>query len=149
MDAMQRALLPTVAVCAALVLASCERTPEPAAPPRSERIFSVEQVTLGARLYQQHCAQCHGPNAQGHPDWQTAGVVAAPPLDSTGNAIKRSRASLLAVIRDGAVRNGAPVMPAWKGRLSDGDIEAVISWFQALWPPEVYDTWRKTAARGT
>jgi mono/diheme cytochrome c family protein len=39
------------------------------------------------------------------------------------------------------------VMPAWKGRLSDADIEAVMTWFQtALWPPDVYSQWRRTSA---
>ncbi len=125
------------------LLAACERrTP---APVPGERLFSVEKVMQGARLYQQHCAQCHGPEAQGHPDWQTPGVVAAPPLDASGNAHRRAPAELAAVIRDGAARNGVPVMPGWKGRLSDGEVEAVIAWFQALWPPEVYEQWRRTA----
>jgi mono/diheme cytochrome c family protein len=34
-------------------------------------------------------------------------------------------------------------MPAWKGRLSDREIEDIITWYQALWPPEVYERWRK------
>lgn len=40
-------------------------------------------------------------------------------------------------------------MPAWKGRLSDRDIEDVIAWFQALWPLDVYDRWRKANAPPT
>jgi mono/diheme cytochrome c family protein len=46
-------------------------------------------------------------------------------------------------------RNGEPVMPAWKGRLSDREIEDIISWYQALWPPEVYERWRKANAAET
>jgi mono/diheme cytochrome c family protein len=34
-------------------------------------------------------------------------------------------------------------MPAFRGRLSERDVQDVITWFQSLWPPEVYDTWNK------
>jgi len=79
------------------------------------------------------------------PFWLTAAqVVAAPPLNGTGTDWKRTRAQLVAVIKNGAKRKGEPVMPGWNGRLSDQEIDDIISWFQALWPPEVYATWRKT-----
>ena len=32
-------------------------------------------------------------------------------------------------------------MPAWGGKLSDQDIDAVIAWFQSLWPDAVYGEW--------
>ena len=32
-------------------------------------------------------------------------------------------------------------MPAWKDKLSDNDIEAVIAWIQARWPEDVYKSW--------
>ena len=32
-------------------------------------------------------------------------------------------------------------MPAWKGKFSEDDIEAVIAWFQSRWPEEVYQSW--------
>jgi len=41
------------------------------------------------------------------------------------------------------------VMPAWKDRLSESEINDLIVWFQSLWPPEVYGQWqaRNAAAR--
>jgi mono/diheme cytochrome c family protein len=54
---------------------------------------------------------------------------------------------MIATIQNGAKRNGAPVMPAWKGRLSDQDIEDIMAWFQALWPADVYERWRKANAQ--
>lgn len=110
---------------------------------------SLGSLNHGAQLFQENCAQCHGPEAQGHPDWQTPGVVAAPPLNGTGNDWKRSRAELIAIIRDGAKRNGEPTMPAWKGRLSDADIDDIIAWFQALWPPDVYLRWQRVHTANT
>lgn len=139
---------------ACLSLGSCSRedaTPPAAAPaPRSTVLPAVDPtpslaaLNRGARLFQEHCAQCHGPEGQGHPDWQTPGIVAAPPLNGTGNDWKRSRAELAAAIAAGVTRNGAVVMPGWKGRLDEGEINDLIAWFQALWPPEVYSRWQRT-----
>jgi mono/diheme cytochrome c family protein len=130
------------------LLAACSReaaTPAgtASAPAMPERAVTMEVMMQGAGLYQEHCAQCHGPDAQGHPDWQNPEVAAAPPLNGTGNEWKRSRAELVAVIRNGLTRNKEPVMPGWGNRLSDSDIDALITWFQALWPNEVYDKWQK------
>jgi mono/diheme cytochrome c family protein len=141
-----------------LFLAACSREEEPAAPSRpagaeaagaaagGEATVSLDAMLRGARLYQEHCAQCHGPEAQGHPDWQNPQVVAAPPLDGTGPVWKRSKRELIAIIRNGAKRGNQPVMPGWQGRLSDQEIEDIIAWFQALWPAEVYERWRKANA---
>lgn len=111
--------------------------------PGIESVPSLAQLERGARLFQEHCAQCHGPDAQGHPDWQTTGVVAAPPLNGTGNAWRRSRAELVQVILQGAARDGVPVMPAWQGRVSAEEVDDLIAWFQALWPAEVYARWKE------
>lgn len=130
-----------------LALAACEKKSQPApipATPPVQAPVSLTALDRGARLFEQHCAQCHGPEAQGHPDWQTPGVVAAPPLNGTGNDWRRTRAQLVAAIKDGATRNGRPAMPAWGGRLRDQEIEDIIHWFQALWPADVYATWLKT-----
>ena len=112
-----------------------------------ERLPSFERLTRGARLYQEHCAQCHGPEAQGYPDWRNPLAVAAPPLNGSGNEWKRNKRELIAMINMDASRKGVPAMPAWKGRLSDQDIEDIVAWFQALWPTEVYQCWRETDAR--
>jgi mono/diheme cytochrome c family protein len=116
------------------------------APLGSDRPLSVESVMRGARLYQEHCALCHGPEAQGHPDWENPQVAAAPPLNGAGNEWKRKKSDLIAIIKDGAKRNNEPVMPALGGRLSDQEIEDIVAWFQALWPMDVYDRWLKVNA---
>lgn len=137
-------------VVAALFAVACGKK-EPEAPPVKDqaRLFSTESLFRGVRLYQEHCAQCHGPEAQGHPDWQNPQVVAAPPLNGSGNEWKRRKQDMIAIIRNGATRHGEPVMPAWKGRLSDQDIEDIIAWYQALWPAEVYQRWRESEGRTT
>lgn len=145
---------PALLWLALVTVCACQKkeapSPAPTTAPALEAPASLAGLSRGARLFEEQCAQCHGPEAQGHPDWQTPGVVAAPPLNGTGNDWKRTRAQLVAVINNGAKRNGQPVMPAWNGRLTDAEIDDLISWFQALWPPEVYAAWRKTnpAPRG-
>jgi mono/diheme cytochrome c family protein len=125
-------------------------TPAPAAPGPD---FSVESLTRGAALYREHCLQCHGPEGEGHPDWQTptdGTFTAAPPLNGTGNDWKRPKGDMVAIIKNGVAKNGVPAMPGYKERLNEQEIEAVITWFQVLWPPDVYDRWLKAniAERG-
>ncbi len=143
-----------VAVAVLLVGACSKKEPEtPSAKDAAsaiqvERPFSTESLIRGVRLYQANCSECHGPEAQGHPDWQNPQLVAAPPLDGTGNAWKRNKQDLIAVIKNGTSRHGESVMPAWKGRLSDQDIEDIIAWFQAQWPSDLYVRWRKDNTSG-
>jgi mono/diheme cytochrome c family protein len=140
-------------LCLALMLAACSKEKPPAAtdPLSVDDAATLSSLNRGARLFQEHCAQCHGPEAQGHPDWETPGVIAAaPPLNGSGNDWKRTRAQLITSIKNGAKRDGLAVMPAWKDRLSDAEIDEIVTWFQALWPADVYAKWRRTngAPRG-
>lgn len=135
-------------VLVALLIGACgKEKPETSIATESgsthDRRFSSESLMRGARLYQQHCAQCHGPEAQGHPDWRDPKLVVAPPLNGTGNEWKRQKQDIFAVIKNGAKRGGIPVMPGWNGRLSDREIEDIIIWYQALWPADVYERWLK------
>ncbi len=144
-------------VAALLLLAACSKEGDKAAAPApgiAMRQFDSASITRGARLFEEHCVICHGPQAQGHPDWQTPSdgiFAAAPPLNGTGNDWKRSRAMLAATIQNGVRRKSdkADIMPAWKGRLSERDVEDVLNWLQSLWPAEVYDAWTKTQAAAT
>lgn len=144
-----------VLVACVLCAVGCSRqdasppAPSTATPAATESSSPLATLERGARLYQENCALCHGPEAQGHPDWQTPGVVAAPPLNGTGNEWKRSRAEMIAVIQNGVKRNGVPVMPGWKDRLSEAEIADVVAWFQALWSPDVYAKWQRARAGGS
>jgi mono/diheme cytochrome c family protein len=131
-----------------VLLAACSKEPAPAVPAVSMRNFEPASVARGAALFEQNCAQCHGPQAQGHPDWQTPSsgeFSAAPPLNGSGNDWKRTRAELAATVRNGVRRktDKVDVMPSWKGRLSDRDIEDMVNWMQSLWPAEVYEAWTR------
>ncbi len=149
-----------VIAAAAISVVACKREVTRPAPrltgqdsvSTQTRNFSSGQIDLGGRLFQANCAPCHGAQAQGHPGWQMPGggpfTAAAPPLNGTGNVRKRSRAQLIDTIEHGAyLPDGAPVMPAWKQRLSSAEIRDIVAWFQSLWPPKVYRSWARTQNR--
>ncbi len=100
-------------------------------------------IRLGGEVYRRHCAGCHGPQAQGDPAWRhrsADGFYPPPPLDGSGHAWHHPTAVLKDVIRNGSPP-GRGKMPAWRGKLDEGEITAVIAWFQSLWPDEVYAAW--------
>lgn len=82
-----------------------------------------QAVAQGMALYDQHCTACHGANG-GAGDRAPAIVSAA-----TSMRGQRSDAQLMAI-----VKNGIPgsAMPAWGGRMSDGDIAALGAFIHAL-----------------
>ena len=107
------------------------------------------QLARGAQLFQQHCATCHGQRAQGALAWQRPaadGKYPPPPLDGSAHAWHHPHAWLKQTIRNGTVSQGGN-MPAWGSTLSDNDIDAVIAWFQSLWPEEIYREWARNDQR--
>lgn len=107
-------------------------------------------LSLGQAVFQQHCSGCHGAQAQGDPNWRKRkpdGKYPPPPLNGSGHAWHHSRAMLHEMIRTGS-RPGEGDMPAWQGKLTGDEIDAVISWFQSLWPDQVYAAWYEMQERG-
>ena len=84
-----------------------------------------------------------GPIRKRKPD----GKYPPPPLNGSGHAWHHSRAMLHEMIRTGS-RPGEGDMPAWQGKLTGDEIDAVISWFQSLWPDQVYAEWYEMQERG-
>ena len=82
---------------------------------------------LGARVYAQRCALCHGPAGKG--DGPAAAGLNPKPRNHTDGAYMNSRTDeqLLAVIR-----NGKGGMPAWGKILSDEEIHAVLKHVRSL-----------------
>ncbi len=133
-----------------LSLAACSEaeSPNPSAAGPSSAPPPVSLET-GERLFRQHCATCHGENAQGDPNWRKRrpdGSFPPPPLNGTGHAWHHSMDVLKATIRDGTGRLGG-TMPAWGDKLSETEIEAIIRWFQSKWPPEIYARWQELDRR--
>lgn len=119
--------------------------PGRAAPAPSPRLTPLDhdQVARGRQVYLRHCAACHGPNAEGAPDWQkpdARGNLPPPPHGDHGHTWRHPDAQLAEIIRRGFRDpfNETPelTMPAFEGHLGDEEIAAVIAYFKSLWSPE-------------
>ncbi len=147
-------------VITGLLLTACSDNPDPnvlpTTTPDSQRAVKT-QVTQpsiarkrdfakdmrGRKLFTQNCAVCHGAEAQGAPQWSTPGAdgkYPPPPLNGTAHTWHHPTPALKRTIREGTIAIGGK-MPPWGDKLSDEDMEAIIGWFQSLWPDEIYDAW--------
>lgn len=136
-----------------LLLAACHSEPPPQAggsspvsaapavtPARSQ---DLAQVARGERIYEANCRACHGARGQATPDWRQRGPdgkFPPPPLDGSAHAWHHPTWQLRAVIEEGSPP-GQGNMPAWKGKLSDREIDDVIAYVKSLWPDEIYARW--------
>ena len=99
----------------------------------------------GARLYTENCANCHGANLEGQPDWMVRkpdGKLPAPPHDATGHTWHHSDRQLLMIVRDGlgAIAPGYVTdMPAFGDRLTDEEIGAILDFIKSTWPQRQQD----------
>ena len=130
------AIAVTVALVAWFVIRSDGRLGADASDP--------ELVALGAAVYGEHCAACHGTNLEGEPDWQRRqadGTLPAPPHDETGHTWHHSDELLFRLTRDGpgifAGDDYQSTMPAYAGILSDREIWAVLAYIKSRWSPEI------------
>ena len=109
----------------------------------TKRWYTQAQVEQGRALYRAHCAGCHGEAAQGAADWKRKGAdgrYPPPPLNGTGHAWHHPLSQLKRTIDRGGVPLGG-WMPAFEGRFTDADKDALIAYIQSHWPDEVYSAW--------
>lgn len=95
----------------------------------------------GQRIYAASCQACHGGpvggammdyppkhNASGHtwhhPDCELLEVI------TTGSG------PMTRMMREMMAPPGAPTMPAWREKLSDDEIDAVLAYIKTMWTPE-------------
>ena len=116
---------------------------------RTERWYSVEQVASGRKLFGEHCADCHGINAEGTPTWRkpdASGNYPPPPLNGTAHAWHHSLSVL-----DGTIVNGGAamdgVMPGFGNLLDREQRLSVIAYFQDFWSDEIYRRWQEIDGR--
>lgn len=109
------------------------------APPQ----LDAGQVTSGRAVYLQHCASCHGADAEGAPKWQERdehGELPAPPHNAEGHTWRHSDAELYEMVskgwRDPFNKTNRLTMPAFGDLLTPEQIRAVITYLKTLWTPE-------------
>jgi mono/diheme cytochrome c family protein len=125
-----------------LSLAGCEREREQGKADPADRA----QVALGAKVYVQHCAACHGAKLEGQANWRQRlpnGRMPAPPHDESGHTWHHTDQVLFGITKEGLVPNYAPKgyetdMAAFGGKLTDEEIWAVLAYIKSHWKtPEV------------
>ena len=103
-----------------------------------------KMVAMGRTVYADHCAECHGKELEGEPDWRTPkadGTLPAPPHDENGHTWHHGDALLFRYTKEGGAAI-APVgfnsgMPGFGDTLSDEEIWAVLAFIKSTWPEPV------------
>lgn len=92
-------------------------------------------VALGASLYAESCASCHGASGEGF----ARADVPAPPLDGSAHSWHHSDAQILGLIRD-----GGSIMPAVGRDWTEAQRTAVLTHVKTRWEP-----WQRERQPGT
>ena len=101
-------------------------------PPQAQRPTPSRTLDLGAQLYGQHCAACHGDAGQGVPN-------AYPPLAGNRAVLMASPANLVQTVLNGGFSPATAAhprpfgMPPYLLTLSDADIAAVLTHVRRSW----------------
>jgi len=106
---------------------------------------AAPNLSVGKSVYELHCAACHGAKLEGQPDWQrrlSNGRLPAPPHDDSGHTWHHPDDVLFGITKHGLVPPYAPKgyesdMPAFAGKLSDGEIRAVLAYIGSDWSADV------------
>ena len=104
----------------------------------------ADLVIAGRKVYEANCADCHGFNLEGQPDWRrrgTDGILPAPPHDENGHTWHHHDALLFAIVKLGGqalmppgVKSG---MPAYGDVLSDREIDSSLAYIKSRWPSKI------------
>ena len=140
-----------------LLLAGCsepvepKRVNTPAVQPDTDivkagRPHDTASIVRGSKLFQQHCAVCHGEQGQGTVNWHKRdkdGKSPPPPLNGLGHTWHHPLAVLKYTVKNGTGKIGGN-MPAFAGKLTDEQIEDVFIFVQEKWPDPIYEAWYRT-----
>lgn len=115
---------------------------------------NAELVAMGEAVYAEACAECHGANLEGQPDWRVRnadGTLPAPPHDASGHTWHHADQMLFDNVKLGgqaiAPAGFQSAMPAFEEILSDTEIWAVLSFIKSRWPKEIQSRHTRMSAR--
>jgi len=83
---------------------------------------------VGLRRYQQYCQVCHGTEGEG--DGIMKKLIGIIPIDLT-NSIETNRLNNVDMVKN-ILDGKGKFMPAWRGILSQSDVEALVSYIRLL-----------------
>ena len=115
-------------------------------------------IATGKRLYQQNCASCHGVDLKGQKNWRKAnadGSFPAPPHNEEGHTWHHNDEVLFNYTKLGGkgiadlmgYKNPNSRMPAYKDRLSDEEVWAILGYIKSTWPHKIRDIQAKKNAK--
>jgi mono/diheme cytochrome c family protein len=138
-------LLALIATAASSYFHLLKSAPPAVPPTRSLRPEDPQVLRLGAVIYAQQCAACHGVKGEGQPNWRDRGpdgLLPAPPHDPSGHAWHHPDEQLFAITKYGLAKlieqpDYRTAMPVYDKVLSDDEIVAALSWIKSQWPLEV------------
>ena len=112
--------------------------------PKVADATDADQVALGRTVYAENCADCHGKNLEGQPNWRVRGedgILPAPPHDETGHTWHHPDKLLFDIAKQGGQAVAPPSfksgMPPFGESLSDGEIWAVMAFIKSRWPETI------------
>ena len=102
-------------------------------------------VTQGADIYATACANCHGIDLEGQPNWRSRnadGRLPAPPHNASGHTWHHDATALFQLTKVGVAEmigdpDYASDMPAFADTLTDAEIVAVLSFIKSTWPADI------------
>jgi mono/diheme cytochrome c family protein len=101
------------------------RAPEQAATRRNPVSDSASSIARGGKLFQTHCASCHGRGGRG--DGPASRRLDPKPADLKAMAGHHSDGDLA-----WKIGNGRGAMPAWKGVLTEREIWHLVNYIKNL-----------------
>jgi mono/diheme cytochrome c family protein len=107
--------------------------------------LAPDEIALGQEVYVENCAECHGANFEGEPDWQQQNEdnsFRSPPHDASGHTWHHSDKVLIESIELGGARlpdniGGSSNMPAFNETLTEEEIVAVLTYIKSTWPEDI------------
>jgi mono/diheme cytochrome c family protein len=98
--------------------------------------LNPDRVARGATLYAKNCAECHGANLEGAPDWKKPlpdGSLPPPPHDRSGHTWHHPDSLLLNVVANGGDPAYNSKMPAFKDKLGEEEVMAILAFIKSKW----------------
>ena len=106
---------------------------------------SALMIARGKIVYESNCVSCHQVNLIGAENWKGVdedGHRKAPPLNGTGHTWHHDDASLHNIIKYGLakiVKNYEGKMIGFGDKISDKQIDSVLSYIKSHWEDEIYE----------